>query len=175
MENANAPVEVEEQKIPVDAAPVVEQGNTEAVAPTEEQSKAVKGKAKGKAAPKAAKKENSKETKAAAPKTKRVVKTIPIKQREELLKNTKVDEAKVIAALKAGKTVWEVAEEIFGCEFDHADRTCWIFYQKVNAIRKKAGINNEPLKVSPQTKTAIGNYLKDHTDKELFELISRAK
>jgi hypothetical protein len=148
---------------------VVEQGPTEATAPTEEQSKEVKGKA----APKKSKAKNGKKENEAAPKkTKREVKAIPKKTREELLK-VKINEDEVVKDLKAGMDTWEVACKHFNYQFDHADRTCWIFYQKINTIKKKNNIDNGALKVSPQVKVAISNYLQHNSEKDLFSLLTQ--
>jgi len=57
-------------------------------------------------------------------------------ERDEL-KKVEVDEEQVVSLLKAGKTIWETAEEVYGVEFDHSDRKTWLFYSKINAIRKK--------------------------------------
>jgi len=51
-----------------------------------------------------------------------------------------IDEDKVVKLLKQGKTVWEVTEEVFGTKFDHSDRETWVFYSRVNRIRRKHGI-----------------------------------
>jgi len=58
----------------------------------------------------------------------------------EKLKQVKLDENQVISLLKEGLTVWEVTEKVYGVEFDHSDRDTWIFYSKVNRIRKKYGL-----------------------------------
>jgi len=59
--------------------------------------------------------------------------------REEL-KQVKLDEDQVVSLLKKGLTLWEVTEKVYGIEFDHSDRSTWIFYSKVNRIRKKYGL-----------------------------------
>jgi len=59
--------------------------------------------------------------------------------RAKLLKQ-EVDEEQVVNLLKQGLSLWDTTEKIFGMEFDHSDRDTWIFYSKVNRIRKKHGL-----------------------------------
>jgi len=58
------------------------------------------------------------------------------KTRKKLMK-IKPDEDAVLAGLEAGKTLWQITEEIYNFEFDHNDKKTWLFYQKVNNIRRK--------------------------------------
>lgn len=58
------------------------------------------------------------------------------------LKQVKLDEKQVVKLLKEGLTIWEVTEKVYGVEFDHSDRDTWLFYSKVNRIRKA---NNLPI------------------------------
>lgn len=47
-----------------------------------------------------------------------------------------ISEEKVAELLKT-KPIWDVTEEVYGVAFDHSDRSTWVFYSKVNRIRKK--------------------------------------
>ena len=60
-------------------------------------------------------------------------------EEREQLKKIKLNEDEVAELLKT-MPIWDVAEKVYGREFDHSDRRTWIFYQKVNRIRHKRGL-----------------------------------
>jgi len=58
--------------------------------------------------------------------------------RKSMMK-TVLNEDKIVELLKT-KPIWDVTEQIYGVNFDHSDRDTWIFYSKINRIRRKFGL-----------------------------------
>lgn len=63
-------------------------------------------------------------------------------EERERLKKIPIDEKAEKQVVEDLKTmpIWDVTEKFYGQEFDHSDRQTWLFYSKINAIRKKAGL-----------------------------------
>jgi len=92
------------------------------------------------------------------------------KQRNKFRK-VKLDETKVKELFAGGLSIWDVTTTVYGFEFDHADRRTWLFYQKVNNIRKKLEIPNPNSTYDPMTRFAINSYIQNHSEAELVELL----
>ena|SRR3972149_3482257 len=125
--------------------------------------------AKVEAKPKAEKKEK-------APKPEKPkIPAITEKDRKALME-IKIDKEQAKKLLDSGVSVWDVTEKLYGRQFDHSDRKTWVFYQKVNTIRKggdsKEAVNT---KVNPQVVIAISEYLKTHSQEELLGLLAIKK
>jgi len=54
----------------------------------------------------------------------------------------KLDEETVLAEIDNGLTLWQITEKLYDFDFDHNDKKTWLFYQKVNNIRRK---NDRPI------------------------------
>lgn len=95
--------------------------------------------------------------------------------REEL-KKLDIDEDAVVKLLTPdsdggeGMTIWEATEATYGQEFDHSDRQTWLFYSKINAIRKRHGLKankkyrptvKDDLKANKQPTPPIYDAIKD--------------
>ena len=92
------------------------------------------------------------------------------KQRNKFRK-VKLDEKQVKELFAGGLGIWDVTETVYEFEFDHSDRKTWLFYQKVNNIRKKLEIPNLNRAYDPMTRFAINSYIQNHSEPDLVELL----
>jgi len=81
------------------------------------------------------------------------------------------DIKRIVEHLKQGATVWQTTEWFYDFRFDHSDKKTWIFYQKINNIRRKFGLTPIKLNLSIEAQKAIDGFVKKHGEAKLVRLI----
>jgi len=95
------------------------------------------------------------------------------KERRKLMK-IKLNKEKVKELFNKGLSIWEVTEEIYGRKFDHSDsKGTWIFYQKVNNIRKTQNIPNLNTSYSNKLKMALNVFIQKHTEEQTINFLHK--
>lgn len=106
-------------------------------------------------------------------KNKEKIKKLGEKERRKLMK-IKLGKKEVKALFEKGLTIWEVTEEIYSRKFDHSDsKATWIFYQKVNNIRKSEKIGDLHIAHSNKLKIALNTFIQKHSEEKTIDFLHR--
>ena len=88
------------------------------------------------------------------------------------LKAISVNDSDVKRMFEAGMTPWQITEKVFGFPFDHNDRRTWMFYRRITNIRDEKKIKTQALQISNDTRLAVYEYIKRHSESELQKLLA---
>lgn len=95
------------------------------------------------------------------------------KERRKLMK-IKLNKKIVKELFAKGLTIWQVTEEIYSRIFDHSDsKGTWIFYQKVNNIRKSEKIPDLHKAYSNKLLMALNVFIQKHNEEQTINFLHK--